>query len=85
MVTTIEYREDKKQYTSVFVPHPANPGGMYPMKDSSDSDKGEATKITTLLKINFVTIQNITIIPLCIKMISWYMADITIKVTPSYF
>lgn len=58
MVTTIEYRENPKQYTPVFVPHPAGPGGMYPMKDNSDSDTGETTKLPTLLKINFVTIQN---------------------------
>uniref|UniRef100_A0A8W8KBA5 Uncharacterized protein n=1 Tax=Magallana gigas TaxID=29159 RepID=A0A8W8KBA5_MAGGI len=38
MVTTIEYREDTREYTSVFVPHPANPGGMYPIKDSNESD-----------------------------------------------
>lgn len=38
MVTTIEYKEDNREYTSVFVPHPANPGGMYPMKDSNESD-----------------------------------------------
>lgn len=59
MVTTIEYKEDTREYTSVFVPHPANPGGMYPMKDSNESDTGEATKLPTLLKINFVPIQNI--------------------------
>lgn len=58
MVTTIEYKEDNREYTSVFVPHPANPGGMYPMKDSNESETGEATKLPTLLKINFVPIQN---------------------------
>lgn len=59
MVTTIEYKEDNREYTSVFVPHPADHGGMYPMKDSNESDTGEATKLPTLLLINFVPIQNI--------------------------
>lgn len=50
MVTTIEYREDAKEYKSVFVPHPAGSGGMYPMQDSNDSDS-ESLGVTGIVLI----------------------------------
>uniref|UniRef100_A0A8W8KC90 Uncharacterized protein n=1 Tax=Magallana gigas TaxID=29159 RepID=A0A8W8KC90_MAGGI len=33
MVTTIEYREDTREYTSIFVPQPENPWGIYTMQE----------------------------------------------------
>lgn len=67
MVTTIEYREDTKQYRSIFVPHPAHPGDMYTMQECKC---GKATVFRNIRQLANVAF---TILLLLRKLISNFM------------
>lgn len=53
MVTTIEYGEDIREYTSIFVPHPENPWGIYTMQECKCGKATVFRNISQLANVDF--------------------------------
>lgn len=75
MVTTIEYREDTREYTSIFVPQPENPWGIYTMQECKC---GKATVFRNISQLANVDFTILLLLRKCILNGVKYFANFTV-------